>query len=212
MKLLAALLLSLPSAAFAAPSAESAAAGSMAAFQSAALPAPMLQRVAAGRRPMIASFDGSFSGSKASLTLDRRAWTVVGSLSGQDVKVAIDNDAKTIKGSANGAAVDMTFLWSPGLISYRGAANGSSVSYTVDFDNGIAYGSANGSPVRIEFNVADGTVNKDRSYANGWPVDLALEPVSGKLTGSIGGRNVEMTLVNADLSDFLQNLYLFLRP
>ena len=216
IRLLSVLALVLPSAAAAAPSLESAAAGSWAAFETAAFPAPAaipaFRATAAGRRPMVASIDGAYSGRTAALVLDRRAWTVSGALNGQDVKIAIDNDAKTVTGAANGTAVDLTFVWTPENVSYKGAANGSSIAYRIDWQAGILDGTANGSPVHIEFNFAIGTVNKDKSYANGAPVDLTFDTVSGKLAGTLGGRNVALTLVNADLSDFFQNLYLFLKP
>ncbi|MDE2142764.1 MAG: hypothetical protein KGJ84_10165 [Elusimicrobia bacterium] len=211
-RLLAALVLAVPCAAAAAPSLESAAAGSLSSFATAALPSPSARLVAAARRPMAATIDGAFSGQTASLAIDRRAWTVTGALAGREVKVAIDNAASTITGGANGAAVDLTFAWTPERVAYKGAANQSSVDYAIDWTNGVLDGTANGSPVHIEFSLANGTVDSDKSYANGWPVTLTYDPVSGKLAGALGGRNVALTMVNADLSDFLQNLYLFLQP
>jgi hypothetical protein len=174
--------------------------------------ASMLPSLAAARLPAVATMNGSFSGQAAGLTLDRRAWTVVGAIEGQGVNVTIDQDAKTIKGTTSGQTVALTFDWSPAKVSYSGSANGSGIEYSIDWQAGVLDGKANGSPVHIEFNVAAGTVDKDKSYANGWPVTLALDPPSGKLTGALGGRDVALTLVNADLSDFLQNLYLFLMP
>lgn len=171
-----------------------------------------LPSLAAARQPAVADMSGSFSGQTAHLTLDRRAWTVSGALVGQTVSIAIDQDAKTVKGAANGSAVDLSFVWTPENVSYKGSVNGSGIAYKIDWQAGVVDGAANGSPLHIVFDLANGTVDKDKSYANGWPVSLGLDAASGKLAGTLGGRDVALTLVNADLSDFLQNLYLFLQP
>ncbi|MFI5363663.1 MAG: hypothetical protein ACHQ49_16990 [Elusimicrobiota bacterium] len=199
----------LPSLAAAAPSFESQVEGSLAAFQTTRPDAAAFSALA--RRPAVATVSGGFNGQTASLTLDRRAWTIVGGLNGMSVKVAIDQAAKTVAGSLNGETVALTFVDGPDSVSYKGAINGADVEYSIDWQAGIVDGSANGSALHLEFNVASGAVDAAKSYVNGAPVGLTLDAPSGRLTGTFGGKDVGLTLVNADLSDFLQNLYLFLK-
>ena len=209
---LAALIALLPSLAAAAPSLESAASGSLAAFETMALPRPSASSAALARRPAVATMQGGFDGQTAGLTLDRRAWTIVGGLNGQAVKIAIDNDAKTVTGAVNGRNVALTFDWTPERVSYKGAVNGSDIEYTIDWHARVVDGFANGAKIHLEFSLPDGTVDGGKSSVNGASAGLALDAPSGRLTGTFGGKDVGLTLVNADLSDFLQNLYLFVKP
>ena len=209
---LAALIALLPSLAAAAPSLESVASGSLAAFETMALPRPSASSAALARRPAVATMQGGFDGQTAGLTLDRRAWTLVGGLNGQAVKIAIDNDAKTVTGALNGRTVALTIDWTPERVSYKGSVNGSNVEYTIDWQAGTVEGFANGAKLHLEFSLPDGSVDRSKSAVNGAPVGLTLDAPSGRLTGTFGGKDIGLTLVNADLSDFLQNLYLFLKP
>jgi propionyl-CoA carboxylase-like protein len=214
MKLtLAALVVVLPSLAAAAPSFESAAADSMAAFEATSIPRPAAAEFAEhARRPAISTMQGDFNGQTAGLTLDHRAWTIEGGLNGQAVKVAIDNDGKTVKGQVNGREFAINFDWTPERIAYKGAVNGSDIEYTVDWHAGIVDGFANGEKLHLEFSLPNGTVDADKSSLNGAPVGLTLDAHSGLLSGTFGGKDLRLTLVNADLSDFLENLYLFVKP
>ncbi len=151
---LAAFVALLPSLAAAAPSIESQISAGSAAFETAPAAASAL-----ARRPVVATMEGGFSGQTASLTLDRRAWTIVGGLGGFPADIHIDNDAKTVTGAANGQTVALTFDWTPQIVSYKGAVNGSQIEYSIDWQAGVVDGSANGSKLHLEFSLADGTVD-----------------------------------------------------
>ncbi|MFI5348152.1 MAG: hypothetical protein ACHQ2Z_01290 [Elusimicrobiota bacterium] len=176
------------------------------------LPALAVAAPAAERRPEIATMEGGFSGRPARLTLLRREWRIAGEINGQEVKVAIDNEAKTVTGSANGQPVALTFDATPERTSYKGAVNGSTIEYSIDWQAGVIDGAANGSKLHLEFNLDGGTVDRKKSALNGAPVGLTLEAASGRLSGTIGGKDIGLTLTDADLADFLENLYLFVKP
>ncbi|MFI5345296.1 MAG: hypothetical protein ACHQ51_02870 [Elusimicrobiota bacterium] len=210
-RLLAALALALPSAAAAAPSLESAAAGTLAAFETTALPRPSPRMLAIARQPAVATMEGGFAGFPFGLTLDRRAWTINGAIGGTSFGVKIDHDAKTITGGLNGSPVELSFDWTPEKVSYSGTVNQGPVDYTVDWQAGVVEGHANGLPLHLEFNLQTGVIDGDKSFVNGMPMGLTLDAVTGKATGAINGQSFGMTIVNADLSEVVQYLFVFLK-
>jgi hypothetical protein len=62
--------------------------------------------------------------------------------------------------------------------------------------------------VRVEFDLEAGTL---KGYAGHAPVELRYDAVSGKVTGAMNSRPVDMTLTNVDLSDFLSYFFLFIK-
>jgi hypothetical protein len=208
---IAAFVALLPALAAAAPSLESAASGSLAAFEAAPLPRPTAAAAALARRPAVATIKGGMSGFPVDLTFDRGAWTITGGIGGYPADIHIDQDGKKVSGGVNGSPIELTFDWTPEKVTYKGAANLSPVEYMVDWQAGTVDGYANNARLHLEFDLAKGTVNPDKSYANAAPVGLALDAQSGKLTGAMNHSAVEMTIVNGDLSDFLQYLFVFLK-
>ena len=158
--------------------------------------------------PVVATIKGGMNHSPVDLTLNRREWTIKGGINLSPTDLKIDHDRKTITGGANHSPVDLSFQWSTEKIVIEGGANRSPVSLTVDWTAGTITGHASHSPVRVEFDLQKGTA---KGYAGLAPVELALDNASGRLTGGMNHSPVDVTLVNCDLSDFLQYFFLFLK-
>lgn len=160
------------------------------------------------KRPRVGTMTGGFAGAPVSLTFDRVEWTLTGGVNGWPLEVKIDHDGGKLTGGANGSPVDLLFAWTPDRVAYDGEANLSMITLTIDWKAKTIDGTSNHSPVHVDFDLEAGTA---KGYANNAPVDLKFEPISGKLTGGINHAPVDATLVNMDLSDFLQYFWVFLK-
>ena len=178
------------------------------------MPALSFQRAAATparvgpHRPRIATITGGMNLTPVDLTFDRVEWTIKGGIAGSPVDVKIDHDKAKITGGANQSPIDLTFKWSPEAYSVEGGANLSPIKLDIDWQKGTLNGYANHSTVAVTFNLEEGWV---KGAANHSGLELKYDKISGKLTGGMNQAPVGVTLTNMDLSDFLQNFFLFLR-
>lgn len=161
---------------------------------------------AAARRPQRAWMAGGFGGAPVELVFDRVQWTIKGGINGAPVDLAIDHANSRITGGI-GAPVDLVFDWTPDRVNVRGGAGGRLADYVVDWKAGTVRGGIGG-PVELAFSLKEGWV---RGGAAGFPVDLQYHALSGRLTGGMNGAPVDAVLTNMDLSEVLQNLFLFVR-
>jgi hypothetical protein len=143
---------------------------------------------------------GWVQGELINVTFDRRAWTIKGGAMGESVNLFIDHNAKTIKGGAHGQPLDATFTWSTEKYTLKGDR----IDYVIDWRAGTIQGAVNGTPISAQFSLAGGWVKGDG-------LNLLLDGPSGRLTGGAAGTQVDAVVVNLDLSDLLQHLYLLIK-
>ncbi|MBI5881582.1 MAG: hypothetical protein HZB91_00525 [Elusimicrobia bacterium] len=178
-------------------------------FQPAGLPS-----LSAFAQNRVGTIKGGMNHSPVDITIDKRAWTIKGGMNHSPVDVAIDHEKARITGGANHSPVDLAFAWTPESMLVEGGANRSPVKLYVNWKDGILTGHANHSPVKVEFDMkagdADAKTVELKGYANHAPVVLSFDKVSGRLTGGMNHAPVDVTIVNADLYDFLQYFFLFL--
>ncbi|MBI5745142.1 MAG: hypothetical protein HY952_11405 [Elusimicrobia bacterium] len=158
---------------------------------------------------------GGMNASPVDLKINKLNWTITGGMNGSPVDVKINHEEHTITGGANLSPVDLKFVWSTEEVSVEGGANHSPVKYTVNWKAGLLEGYSNNAPLRLEFNmkedIVDGTIVAVKGYANHAPVDLVFNKVNGHIGGGMNNAQVDVNLVNCDLYDFLQYVFLFLK-
>lgn len=162
----------------------------------------------------IGTITGGMNYSPVDITINKISWTVKGGINFSPVDLTINHEEKTIKGGANHSPVDLKFDWSTEEVRVYGGANHSPVDYTVNWKKGVLEGYSNHSPVRIEFDMKESVAGENtvelKGYANNSPVELKFDKISGKLTGAMNYSPVDIKLVNCDLYDFLQYIFIFL--
>jgi len=158
---------------------------------------------------------GGMNSSPVDVKFNKLDWTITGGMNSSPVDVKIDQNEKTITGGANHSPVDLKFVWSTEEVSVEGGANSSPVKYTVNWKNGLLEGYSNNAPLRLEFNMdegnADATLVSVTGYANHAPVELTYNKVNGHIGGGMNNSPVDVYLVNCDLYDFLQYVFLFIK-
>jgi len=60
--------------------------------------------------------------------------------------------------------------------------------------------------------IAGENIIEIKGYANNSPVALQFNKTSGELTGGMNYSPVNIKLINCDLYDFLQYVFIFLKP
>lgn len=157
---------------------------------------------------------GGMNHSPVDVKINKLDWTITGGMNLSPVDMKIDHDRKTIRGGANLSPVDLNFIWSTEEVTVYGGANSSPVFYTVNWKKGLLDGSISNSPVKLEFNMGEGyadqTIVNVSGYANHAPVELTYNKVNGHIGGGMNHSPVDLNLVNCDLYDFLQYVFLFL--
>lgn len=143
-----------------------------------------------------------------SITFDRVAWTITGTAGDKPVDVKIDHAACTIRGTAMDSGIDLTFKWTPQEVGFDGEAYGYPYWVNINWDGKTATGGIGCSMLDLTFNLQGGTLTGD---LGGKPANLKYDEISGRLTGELFKRPVDLKLVNLDLSDFIQHMYLFVR-
>lgn len=158
--------------------------------------------------------NGLINYASVDITFDKINWIMRGNVNLEFLWIEINHEEKTIKGGANHSPVDLKFDWSTEKVRVYGGANHSPVDYTVNWKKGVLEGYSNHSPVRIEFDMKESVAGENtvelKGYANNSPVELKFDKISGKLTGGMNNSPVDIKLVNCDLYDFLQYIFIFL--
>ncbi|MFZ2959438.1 MAG: hypothetical protein WA705_21330 [Candidatus Ozemobacteraceae bacterium] len=157
--------------------------------------------------PRFGTISGAIDGMGVNITLDRTLWTITGTLNQAPINVKIDHSRMTIFGTANKYPIDLDFTWTPEKVTYKGLAAASTYESTLIWSPGSLTGFAGGAPLNLNFDIEAGVVHG--TACKGF-VSLSFDKVSGRLLGNFAGRAVNIVLVNLDLFDFLQHLYLFL--
>ena len=161
----------------------------------------------------MATIKGGMNHSPVDVKFNKLDWTITGGMNHSPVDLKIDHETKTITGGANRSPVDLKFAWSTEEVTVEGGANRSPVKYTVNWKKGLLEGYASHAPLRMEFNMgegqADATIVTVKGYAGNAPVDLVYNKVNGHIGGGMGHSPVDIDLVNCDLYDFLQYVFLF---
>ena len=164
-------------------------------------------RIRAASRNPVGAVTGAANHSLVELYFDRRTWEITGGANRSPVRLSIDHQKGLITVGANHSPVELRFTWTPERIVYEGGANRSPVRLELDWIKGRLEGNSNNSPVLLEFDLEQGWV---RGHAAGSPVQLQYDAVRGTITGAMNHSPADLRLVNLDLSDFLQHIYLFL--
>ncbi len=158
---------------------------------------------------------GGMNHSPVDLKINKLNWTITGGMNLSPVDLKIDHDRKTIRGGANLSPVDLNFIWSTEEVTVYGGANSSPVFYTVNWKKGLLDGNIANSPVKLEFNMGEGYADQNTvkvsGYANHAPVSLTYNKVNGHIGGHMNHSPVDVNLVNCDLYDFLQYLFVFVK-
>jgi len=169
------------------------------------------------RKPVrIGTITGGMNHSPVDITINKLEWTIKGGINLSPIDLKIDNDNNRITGGANLSLVDLKFLWSEEEITIEGGANRSPVKYTVNWKNGILEGYSNNAPIKLTFDMKEGIAGENiieiKGYANNSPVTLQFNKTSGELTGGMNYSPVNIKLINCDLYDFFQYIFIFLKP
>jgi len=164
----------------------------------------------------IATITGGMNHSPVDMTINKLEWTIKGGINLSPIDLKINHENHTITGGANLSPVDLKFSWSKEEVTVEGGANRSPVKYTVNWENGILEGYSNNAPLKLNFDMKEGLAGENiveiKGYANNSPVDLQFDKISGELKGGMNYSPVEIKLVNCDLYDFLQYIFIFLKP
>lgn len=168
-----------------------------------------IAEVQAGRQPPKQGwFRGTVGEKTFAVTLDRVAWTITGTAGDKPFDIKIDHEARTIRGFAHDSGVDMTFTWNPEEVTIDGQAYGYPYWVTTTWQSGIAEGGYACSLLSLTFNLEKGTLEGSLGDRR---ANLKYDAVSGRLTGDLFRKPVDLRLENVDFSDFIQHLYLFVR-
>lgn len=162
----------------------------------------------------IGTITGGMNNSPVDLTINKIEWTIKGGINLSPVDIKIDHDNKTIKGGANHSPVDLIFEWATEETVIKGGANLSPVSYRINWKEGILEGYSNHNPLKLYFDMKEGIAGdyivEINGYANSSPVKLKYDKISGKIIGVMNHSKVDINLINCDLYDFLEYIFLFL--
>ena len=174
-------------------------------FQPAGL--PILSAFAQNR---VGTIKGGMNHSPVDITIDKRAWTIKGGMNHSPVDIAIDHEKARITGGANHSPVSLAFAWTPESVLVEGGANRSPVKLYVNWKDGILTGYANHNPVRSSRHEGDATPTVGSRATPTTRPWSELRQGLGRLTSGMNHAPVDVTIVNADLYDFLQYFFLFL--
>jgi len=162
----------------------------------------------------MATIKGGMNHSPVDIKFNKLDWTITGGMNHSPTDLKIDHEAGKITGGANLSPVDLKFAWSPEEVTVEGGANRSPVNYTVNWKKGLLEGYANHAPLKLEFSMGEGladvTIVSVKGYAGRAPVELTYNKVNGHIGGGMGHSPVDINLVNCDLYDFLQYVFLFI--
>lgn len=158
--------------------------------------------------PVVGWMRGRVDGAAVDVTFDRRAQTIRGSAFGQPVRVDVNDEQQTVTGEAGGAPLALQRTWTPEAVGLDGTWRGSDFRMGVDWTQGTARGEAGGRAIDLRFDLQQGHLAG--TFA-GAPVSLEHDATSGHLRGTLAGRQAAIDITNRDLSDFIQNIYLFVR-
>ena len=167
---------------------------------------------AAAARPWFGSIRGTSSGQPLDLSINRRSWELVGTANGQAVSLrtyAPETTSPNVDGTANGRCVRASMAYSPVKVSLFGDGQ-CPLDWTVDYQGKRANGFVYDKQTSLTLDLENGYGTANGSYGL-QPVDLRLT-TDGTLTGSINGGSINAHVENADMSDVLEHLYLFLKP
>ena len=141
------------------------------------------------------------------LTFDRREWAIKGQAADGLVNIAIDHDAMRLTGVSMKQPVDLNMTWTPERILYQGTIGTLPAKLLIDWKRGTLDGELRGKAVKLIFSLETG---KAEGTFGGVPDQFDLDKISGNMTGELNNTGFELNLVNLDLSDILQHVYLFL--
>ena len=158
---------------------------------------------------------GGMNHSQVDVKINKLDWTIKGGINNSPLDVRINHEEKTITGGANLSPVNLKFDWSTEEVRVYGGANHSQVNYTVNWKGGLLQGYLNNAPLKLEFDLgqgyADQTIVSVKGYAAAAPVNLTYNKVNGHIGGYMNNSPVDVNLVNCDIYDFLQYLFVFVK-
>lgn len=156
---------------------------------------------------------GSINNLPADITINKIEWTIKGGVNSYPINIEIDHDTKKIKGLLGNSYVNLNFDWSIESVKVFGKIDNGQVNYYIDWKEGILSGLLNEKQINLRFNMYEDIVGANKVKINGnigyYNTELIFDKVSGKLNGNIGYYNIDIKLVNCDLYDFLQYIFVF---
>jgi hypothetical protein len=158
-------------------------------------------------RPRFASVTGSLGGAAFEAKLSRSLWLLSGQAGGQAIGVTIDHEGKSMLGDIGGRRVELAFHWTPARSLVQGMFDGAPLRYEVNFGDVSVAGVHARKPFRFALDAAKGRIT---GTIEGKAVRLDYNRVSGRLVGALGDREIDVTVVNMELGEFLQYYFLLL--
>ena len=142
------------------------------------------------------------------VAFDRTAWTIKGNVGDKPIDIKIDHDKKTIQGYSHDSGVDLAFTWSTEEYGLEGDVYGYPYWLTINWPTGNAMGGLSCSMLEFNWNMDTGVITGFLADRKAY---MKYDKVTGRLTGDLFTRPIDLQITNLDLHDFIQHAYLFLK-
>ena len=142
------------------------------------------------------------------VAFDRTAWTIKGNVGDKPIDIKIDHDKKTIQGYSHDSGVDLAFTWSTEEYGLEGDVYGYPYWLTINWPTGNAMGGLSCSMLEFNWNMDTGVIT---GFLADRKANMKYDKVTGRLTGDLFTRPIDLQITNLDLHDFIQHAYLFLK-
>lgn len=159
----------------------------------------------------IGKINGEINGNPLNLTYNKILWTVEGKIGEKAVEISINHDNKNISGKIGDRKVNLNFKWSPEKVNIFSKDN--STNYTAIWKKGILEGKIDGKDIHLKFDMKEDVAGEHIVFVKGKYntniVNIKFDKISGELTGTFNSGNINLKLINCDLYDFLQYIFIF---
>lgn len=147
---------------------------------------------------------GTCNGDPVDLTFDRRAGSVQGQAMGGDVTLTTSADDSQIQGREGSTPISLSQQWQPDHVDLRGSARDGDVSVHFDWSQSAGDGTVGGQPFSVRWDES----GRVQGQAFGGEVSMRYDAASGALQGTMGRSQVDVTVTNLDLTDFMDHAWL----
>lgn len=142
------------------------------------------------------------------VAFDATSSTITGKAGDFPIEIKLDTQAGTIRGTAHNSMIDLQIYLQHGEYRQEGDIYGFFFWHGINWENEASMGGASCTILELAWNEQAGTV---KGYLGERKVNLFFDKTSGRLTGDLFNRNLDLQLENLDLADFIRHFYLFLR-
>jgi len=150
---------------------------------------------------------GTVGGRTCHIAFDAVSSTIKGQIGEFPVNLKVDKQASTITGQAHNSIIDLQVHLMHGEYRQEGDIYGFFFWHSLDWENQQSQGGVSCSILELDWDFDSGI----KGFLGEKKVNLAFNKETGKLTGDLFGRAIDLQIEDLELTEFVNHFYLFLR-